>query len=161
MVITSGSREERSSTLRRLEAADGRWGVRAPSGAVAEPFRNYAEQVLELIRDVAAGTIAGAVALGFRVAAASPEALGFPLLDDAADFPAAGIVLDTDTHVAEPFPAHKLELLASQLAGAVADVLGLGEENGVFSVFHSLVVLVTVYNTLTKRDYCRDMISIE
>ena len=105
-----------------------------------EPFRNYAEQVLELVRDVAAGTVAGAVALGFRVAAASPEALGFPLLHDAADFAAAGIILDTDTHISEAFPAHKLKLLASQLAGAVEDVLGFGEADGVFSVIHSLVV---------------------
>ena len=75
------------------------------------------------------------------MAAASPEALGFPLLHDAADLTAAGIVLDADTHVAEPFPAHEIELLASQLAGAVEDVLGFGEADGVFSVIHSLVVI--------------------
>ena len=74
------------------------------------------------------------------MAAASPEALGFPLLYDAADLTAAGIVLDADTHVAEPFPAQEIELLACQLAGAVADVLGFGEADGVFSVIHSLVV---------------------
>ena len=107
-----------------------------------EPFGNQPEQVLELVRDVAAGTIAGAVALGFRMAAASPEALGLPLLHDAADFAAAGIVLDADTHVAEAFPAQKVKLLVSQLAGAVEDVLGFGEEDGVFSVLHGQVVLM-------------------
>ena len=121
-----------------------RWkgdGASAPSSAVAEPFRNYSEQVLELVGDVTAGTVAGAVALSFRVAAASPEALGFPLLHDAADLTAAGIVFDAYAHISEPFPAQEIELLASQLAGAVEDVLGFGEADGVFSVIHSLVVL--------------------
>ena len=107
-----------------------------------EPFRNQPEQVLELVRDVATGTVAGAVALGFRVAAASPEALGFPLLHDAADFAAAGIVLDANAHVTETFSAQEIKLLVSQLAGAVEDVLGFGEEDGVFSVLHGLVVLM-------------------
>ena len=39
------------------------------------------------------------------------------------------------------FLSYSLQLLASQqLAGAVEDVLGFGEADGVFSVIHSLVV---------------------
>lgn len=101
-----------------------------------EPFRNYSEQVLELVRDVAAGMIAGAVAELLGLASGSPKALGFPLLNDAADFPAIRIVFDTDTHIAEPFPVHEGELLASQFPGAVHNILGLGEAADSIKVPH-------------------------
>lgn len=101
-----------------------------------EPCRNYAEQVLELVRDIPAGMIPGAVAKLLGLAGGPPKALGFPLLNDAADFPAMRIVFDADTHIAEPFPVHEGELLASQFPGAVHNVLGLGEAADSYKVPH-------------------------
>ena len=84
-----------------------------------EPFRNQSEQVLELIRDIAPGMVPGAVAELFGLARGLPEALGFPLLHNPPDLPAAGIVFNADTHVAESFPIQESELFAGEFPGPV------------------------------------------
>jgi hypothetical protein len=80
--------------------------------------------------------VPGAVAELFGLASGLPEALGFPLLYDTADFPAIRIVFDADAHIAKPFSVHEGELLAGQFPGAVQNVLGLGEAADSFKVPH-------------------------
>ena len=89
-----------------------------------ESGRNLTEQVLELVGDVATGVVPGGVSgqfVGFLVLL---QLLRRPLLDNPADLPAAGIVLDADAHVSESFPAHVGEALLRELAGLVADEFG-------------------------------------
>ena len=107
-----------------------------------ETFRNQSKQVLELVRDVPAGMIPGAVAEPFGLMTVFPEALGLPFFHNPPDLPAAGIVFNADTHVPEPFPIQESELLAGEFAGPVEDVLGFGEAEVVVSVLHEQVVFI-------------------
>ena len=107
-----------------------------------ESFRDQSEKVLELVRNVAPGMIAGAVAELFGPATGLPEALGFPFLHNPPDLPATGIVFNADTHVPEPFPIQESELFAGEFAGPVEDVLGFGEAEVDVSVLHEQVVFI-------------------
>ena len=89
-----------------------------------ESGRNLSEQVLELVGHVAAGVVPGGISSQFVGFFVLLQLLRRPLLDDPADLPAAGIVLDADAHVSEPFPAHIGEALLRELAGLVVDEFG-------------------------------------
>ena len=105
-----------------------------------ESLRNFSEQVLELVRDIATGMEPSAISELFGRVIVFPKTLSLPLLDDTPDLPAASIVFDKDAHIAEFFPAQEVDAFIGQFAGPVHDVLGFGETDDVVSVLHGHVV---------------------